>query len=460
MQCEVIVVGAGIGGLATAALLAARGLDVCVFERQSQVGGCVANLEQAGYTFEPTAGLYSGWQTAGTYARLFSELRSAPPEVQALSPAYIVRLPDQIDVLLTEDFDEFAETLKLAFPECANAAVDFYRTLLRISVRDGNAGSAGDQLSATSLRFQRFIDVQLQTLIQRTSADCSLAEAATALKVPLNGMFAIRGGAQALGDVLASSFKEHGGTLRLNSAVLRLAYQADGSVTGVDLLSGERVTATRAVISNLTIWDTYGKLFGPSRTPPAIASQLKQLRAWGAYLLFASIDEQVAARLAATHFLVITDLRESLPYLADEMQFCFSVAPHWDRRAPQGQRAVTISTFADVDEWFSFHEDEAAHQGKDQAQLESLWARVHAAMPELGSGLEVIETFTPMTFYETTRRRFGMTGKPSSNSPGQASAGHATVLSKVFMIGDTVSTGFGLEGICLDAIDLVDQITA
>jgi hypothetical protein len=30
----------------------------------------------------------------------------------------------------------------------------------------------------------------------------------------------------------------------------------------VDLLNGERVIATKAVISNLTVWDTYGKLIG------------------------------------------------------------------------------------------------------------------------------------------------------------------------------------------------------
>jgi phytoene dehydrogenase-like protein len=36
---DVVVVGGGIGGLTVAALLAARGLNTCVLERQSQVGG-------------------------------------------------------------------------------------------------------------------------------------------------------------------------------------------------------------------------------------------------------------------------------------------------------------------------------------------------------------------------------------------------------------------------------------
>ena len=38
MDCEVVVVGGGIGGLTVAALLAQRGKNVCLLERQAEVG--------------------------------------------------------------------------------------------------------------------------------------------------------------------------------------------------------------------------------------------------------------------------------------------------------------------------------------------------------------------------------------------------------------------------------------
>src|SRR5436190_3236818 len=101
MDFEVIVIGGGIGGLTTAALLAARGVNVCLFERQSRPGGCVANLEHLGYVFEPTAGLYSGWEPGGIYERIFTELSAKSPDVQRRSPSYAVRLPDQTEVTLT-----------------------------------------------------------------------------------------------------------------------------------------------------------------------------------------------------------------------------------------------------------------------------------------------------------------------------------------------------------------------
>src|SRR6266542_3932176 len=151
---------------------------------------------------------------------------------------------------------------------------------------------------STSARFQRFIDVQLQMLAQGTSAEVSFLHAALALSAPREGMFAIRGGASALANRLAESITRSGGRIRLDMPVLRLSYDSTGAARGVDLLSGETVTASRGVVSNLTVWDTYGKLIGLNRTPTGIRKQLNGLRSWGAYLLYLGIDEGVAASLA------------------------------------------------------------------------------------------------------------------------------------------------------------------
>src|SRR5260370_23529927 len=140
MNCEVAVVGGGIGGLTVAALLAACAVNVCLFDRQSRPGGCVANFEHLGYAFEPTAGLYSGWEPGGIYERIFSELPVSSPNVQLLSPSYSVRLPDQTEVMLIKDIEIFEAEMRHAFPECATAAVDFYRGMAQ------NAGAPNSEL--------------------------------------------------------------------------------------------------------------------------------------------------------------------------------------------------------------------------------------------------------------------------------------------------------------------------
>ena len=99
MDCEVVVVGGGIGGLTVAALLAARGIDVCLLERESRVGGCVTSFDKFGYSFEPGYGLYASWQPDEIHDRVFSALPVDPPEVRLLEPGYLVRLPDKSEIL-------------------------------------------------------------------------------------------------------------------------------------------------------------------------------------------------------------------------------------------------------------------------------------------------------------------------------------------------------------------------
>jgi len=457
MSYEVAVVGGGVGGLTAAALLAARGLKVCLLERQSEVGGCAATIEHAGHKFEPTHGLYCGWEVGGIFERLFSTLGTTPPRTRLQSTAYTVRLPDLIEVPRTTQIEDFEAHLASAFPECAPAAIDFYRGFANLTTRETEPKTIAAYLSHCSTRFRRFVDVQLQTLVQGSSDECSAELAASALD-PQRQFWRIEGGAQSLIDTLAQSFKQSGGTLRLNSTGLRLAYGSNGVPIGVDLLSGEQVIVTRAIISNLTIWDTYGKLIGPTRTPRAISSSLKDLRAWGAYQMFLTLNKSVASSLPLRPVLALTDWQDNQPYDPEDAQLVFSLlADAANDRAEQSSAAV-VSAYTNAEDWFSFHEDHTTHEERDQSMLERVWSRLHRALPELGEGSELIETATPRTSYESTRRRFGMIGRATSASGLTGGGAVEKPYPNVFLVGDTVSDGFGLEGIVQSSWNIANKV--
>ncbi len=494
MAYEVVVVGGGIGGLTAAALLAARGMSVCLFEKESRAGGCAATFEKFGYEFEQTASLYASWQPGEIHDRIFAELPLNAPEVRPATPSYIVRLPDQTEISIIEDDAEFEDRLRVAFPECADAAVNFYREIepigealrrvarrvydlrtasrlrrIRATAPEARLASrilsemnrtAAEHLDGTSTRFRRFIDVQLQIFAQRASTECAYLYAAVALMLPRRGMYTIRGGAQALADRLAEAIRKSGGTIRLNTTVLRLAYDETGRATGVDLLSGERVEATRAIVSNLPLWDTYGKLVGLNRTPAEVRPLLKSLRGWGAYLLYLGMDEAAAAELPAERILALTDWQENEEYDPEKSQFMFSCAPAWDARAPAGKRAVTVSTFTEPTQWFAYHTDESEHEEQDQARLEECWERIHRSLPELGSRIEVIETATPRTFYEKTRRKLGMVGGVGQSLDvfGRNALSHLTPIRNLYMVGDSTFPGHGVAAVSQSGLIVANEI--
>ena len=171
------------------------------------------------------------------------------------------------------------------------------------------------------------------------------------------------------------------------------------------------------------------------------------------------MDRFAASRLSSSRILALTDWQEDQPYSPDQAQFMFATAPH--ALAPDGKLAVTLSTFTNAEDWFSFHQDETAHEEQDQTTLETVWARLHTAMPELGDSVEVIETATPRTFYENTRRKLGMVGRPvgTLQIPEAEAGSGLTIFPNVFLVSDTNCSGFGLAAVSQSAYDLADSLT-
>ena len=354
---DVVVVGGGIGGLTVAALLSARGVNVCLLERQSQVGGCIGRVEFSGFNFEPGMGLYTSFGPGETYEKLFSQLPVDIPEVSLLQSPYILRRADGSDTTI--------------------------------------AGS---------------------------------------------DLYSIVGGPASVAERLLQSIKLSGGKVRLDTPVLRLAYDESGRGIGVDLLSGERVFAKKAIVSNLTIWDTYGKLVGLNRTPPEIKKQLNGLRGTGVYIIYAVMEETAVKRLPAMLMRV------------EDGDGVFTMAVVSD--AQSGKHPVTFTTDTEVDSWFTYQSSEEDYDEWDQAALEQFWQRVHASLPELGGDIEIIETANPRTYYDQTRRKLGMV----LGVEGQSVQSCQTSLPNLFMIGDTFSSAATIESVVVAAVTLADGI--
>ena len=470
MTYDVVVVGAGIGGLTVAALLAKRGINVCILERQSQVGGCIGRVQFGDLDFEPGMGIYPAWGSGEIYDQLFSELQTQIPKASLIESDYVVRFENQ-DIRLKLDKDEFLDELRRVFPESAEAALKFYEQVIRTnelrlernkpgfatSVRRlwrkdnglGNAAqvTASSAASQTSTRFQDFIDAQLQAFLHSSIDRCSLALASRALSFPRQPLYSVEGGIATLAERLVESIKSSGGSVRLNQPVLRLAYSERGEPTGVDLLSGETVSARRAIVSNLTVWDTFGKLIGLNRTPPAIKSSLAKIQGKGAYVVYAAVEAPVIERLPASNFLVTVQSDAEINLSED---LTVSV------REPQsnGICAATIKTSTEVAPWFSYQTSEADYEQWDQAALENVWSRLHRAVPEFGSGIEVIETANPRTYYDQTRRKLGMVLGVESLRDGPLSL----PFPNVFIVGDTVSDG-SVDAVVRASMHLADQLT-
>ena len=75
---DVIVIGAGIGGLVAAGLLSKQGLRVLVLEKEAKAGGYVTGFRREGYYFDATGAFVAACGSGGEFNQILSELGTTP----------------------------------------------------------------------------------------------------------------------------------------------------------------------------------------------------------------------------------------------------------------------------------------------------------------------------------------------------------------------------------------------
>ncbi|WP_088280380.1 1-hydroxycarotenoid 3,4-desaturase CrtD [Ideonella sp. A 288] len=278
-EAPVLVVGAGIGGLAAAVLLAAAGVPVQVLERAPQVGGKMRAPQVAGQAID--AG-----PTVFTMRWVFDELCEAAgtrlDHLLALEPCEVLARhawPDggQLD-LLADPQAAVDAIARFAGPYEARRYQGFCERAQRISRTLEGPFLRGTRPTPLSLMWRagwrglpdmlrispfgtlwqalgrHFHDPRLRQLFGRYATYCGsspfLAPATLMLvaHVEREGVWRVRGGMHRVARALAALAQRHGAHLRCDTQVTRILVQ-DGRANGVELADGQRLAA-QAVVFN------------------------------------------------------------------------------------------------------------------------------------------------------------------------------------------------------------------
>ena len=195
----------------------------------------------------------------------------------------------------------------------------------------------------------------------------------------------------------------------------------------------------RAIVSNLTAWDTYGKLVGLNRTPPEIKKNLNALRGAGAYVVYASMEESAVSRLPGERMLVKDGEGE------------FTMAVSSSQTAPPGKRAVTFTCRTEV--------DSGSHISRARKTTSSGTRRRWSS-----SGIDCTRRFRSSA--ATSRSSKPQTRAPTTTNTPQTRDGfrwtarqsRPRFLPNLFIIGDTVSSAPKLDSVVESAILLATDL--
>src|SRR5512143_1042088 len=107
-----LVIGAGIGGIATAARLARNGFSVTVLEKNDQPGGRCNQIVREGHRFDTGPTLFlmpEVWEE--TYAALGERL-SDHLQLKRIDPTYTVRFDDGLQLRLSSNLGDMQAQLE------------------------------------------------------------------------------------------------------------------------------------------------------------------------------------------------------------------------------------------------------------------------------------------------------------------------------------------------------------
>ena len=127
---DAIIIGAGVGGLVCANLLAHAGLKVLLIEQHFMVGGYCSTFRRKQYTFDAATHFYPLLGNPSTITGSLLADLGVTTEWVKMDPVDCFHFPDGSCFAVPADFDTYLRRLKLEFPD-ESGNIDNFFALVR-----------------------------------------------------------------------------------------------------------------------------------------------------------------------------------------------------------------------------------------------------------------------------------------------------------------------------------------
>ncbi len=434
---DVIIVGAGVGGLTAAALLVKAGCRVLVLDRNPHPGGTAYVYKRKGFTFP------MGPLGFGTPSLVIKNLHSLDGEDLKLSPIqYRIKAFD-LDIPISHPFPKMIEELIKLFPTEDETIKNFFRNMEEIVSAmndpdmDPNHSILGKAMSESAMEYLSGLvkDWRLRRVLgsigtQEPYSSLPLLSAMWNL-ISNQGIWYPVGGMRSLCDRMVQAVSGHRanrdkfGEIKLGTEVEEVRIER-GRVLGVILRNGAKIDSA-AVISNADYKNTFLKLIDSKFVSDEWYRAVMRARQTGSNLQlclgvdakgvdlssFKEADRIIYRRNQA-------DLSGQIDWSAEEIhpealvrqELEVSLLSKNDRKlGPEGTEIIVIRTEAEHFHFSRFRPTWRKRIPEYQAYKmrlgRALIQEVENLIPGLGRAILVMDIATPLTFEEQGGRSGG-----------------------------------------------------
>jgi len=444
-EWDVIVVGAGLGGLSCAGMLAKNGKRVLVLEKHNKVGGYAHQFtRKAGkdikYHFDVALHVTGSLGEGGFSRRILEDIGAwGRFEVKRLDEMFRASFPD-FEITVPADKELFRIKLVEQFPQEESAINSLFETVDKFAdeVADlQNAAVPGGppppDFAEKYPTLSQYMTASLHQFVTDHVSDEKVAavfcqlwpyiglppkRAAAFLYMQMwlsffkGGAYYIQGGGYALTKALADCVEDRGGKVLTKAEVVRVLVE-EGRCVGVETKKGEEFRAP-VIVSNAPAPVTFSKLIDASVVDPSYMEQVQNselsISIIQAYIGVKGTPEEIGFKDHEYFVNAGYDYEESFDRMLEGdyshsscvMANNTSVNPG---DTPPGRSIIEIAILGNGKLWCGLDKDD--YKKKKAEMTELLIDRFSEIIPDIRERIEVIEVGTPHTMERYTGNPHG-----------------------------------------------------
>lgn len=454
MDYDVIIIGAGMSGLAAGIRSAYYGKRVCIVEKHYRVGGLNSFYNRGGRRFDVGLHAMTNYVPRGVgltpLPKLLRQLKLKREDF-ALCPQRMsaIKFPDRT-LRFNNDLDFFVQDVVDNFP----AQADNFQRLLRTIFEYDELNLYAEPMSAREVVGSIISDPLLIDMVfcplmfygNAQENDIEFGQFVIMFKsIYCEGFARPQAGVRRILDVLVRKYRSCGGELRTRCAVTNIQ-AANGRVESILLENGEVLTADK-ILSSAGYVETMRLL--SNYDPTGIEDKAGQL----SMVEFITVLDKQPAEMGHETTIIFYNNSDRFDYRKpDELVnvssgvICCPNNFQYENPLPEGM--IRITNLANFDLWDRLNEEE--YKAQKSTWLGASLNEVVQLMPDFRDSIVFTDVFTPKTIRRFTGHINGAVyGTPSKIRTGR------THLDNLFICG--TDQGFlGIVGAMLSGISMAN----